>query len=855
MEANTKQQQLTFDKGITNVPSDAVCSDNALDECVGMVYENGEHRVIQKPREVMDFKVGSRLLYVHKFNDAERYICYKSSSNAVVFVIDKGLFTLEADIVTGVSLDGLNITSVGKVLVISTGNSIKYALWKNDKYDVYDRIPEPKVTFGLGVASARVGSYMSHEGSLIFDKNSGVLNIDDGEDAEEGYNNLVLGLYAENKKKAAHNGRFINPFMARYALELYDGSYMYVSNPVMIFPSVSRNSFLVHNSMIDSKKVAMVSCSNVLSCMSIVDYTDWSDIVKKIAIFVSDDVDIYDITEDPQRPVRYSIKSSGGFINTFDEYLYDCIENTLANTGNNYNQHDTSSFVYCYNVLRSKETSVVKEELENLSVFYRIGEIGITGGSYWNSSNLRPYILENLTTQEQLPEDDYFSHCQITGSVVNSYNGRLNIANIKRGFFEGFDQFMPFDNPSSALNTYDFYVTIKTDAKDVIIKHTVSTKEYQGIYFYYPDPRASHVVIMKGSTCVCDEDLTEHPSLHGAYYFRVLPNEVNKEWDHYTPKLPIHEDNGALETLPNYIVSSEVNNPFLFKAEGYVAVGNGSIIGITTITQALSQGQFGQYPIIVFSEEGIWAVSISGTGTLAAVHPMSREVCNNANSITQTDGAVFFTSKKGLMLIAGSTVKCVSEQMSGKEGAFAVSQYPATNLGGFDDFLANCFIAYDYRDSLLWIFNDGAPTCYVYSIKSGTFAKFSQFAIRNVVNNYPDYLLQDMYGKVYSLMGRYDINDDDAEYFANILTRPMKLENSLVLKSIRQVRHITDMEGTMKLRIFASNNLRQWAELTSLRGTPWKYFRFRYDFSGLKATDRFAGSIIVTQERRTDKLR
>ena len=50
---NEKQQQLTFDKGITNVPSDILCSDNALEESVGMIYDNGEHRVIQKPHTTL----------------------------------------------------------------------------------------------------------------------------------------------------------------------------------------------------------------------------------------------------------------------------------------------------------------------------------------------------------------------------------------------------------------------------------------------------------------------------------------------------------------------------------------------------------------------------------------------------------------------------------------------------------------------------------------------------------------------------------------------------------------------------------------------------------------------------------
>jgi hypothetical protein len=44
-------------------------------------------------------------------------------------------------------------------------------------------------------------------------------------------------------------------------------------------------------------------------------------------------------------------------------------------------------------------------------------------------------------------------------------------------------------------------------------------------------------------------------------------------------------------------------------------------------------------------------------------------------------------------------------------------------------------------------------------------------------------------------------------------------------------------------------------ELHSPRGIPWKYYRLEYDFSDLTATDRFDGSVIVTQVRRNNKLR
>jgi hypothetical protein len=405
-------------------------------------------------------------------------------------------------------------------------------------------------------------------------------------------------------------------------------------------------------------------------------------------------------------------------------------------------------------------------------------------------------------------------------------------------------------------------VRIVTETNEVFIRReNITTDENIGFYFYYPDSRAKHVWIRKiegqAATMILNAELEEHNGLNGAFYIdKKLPGFDG----HTTPTSPSYAEypssfnNDAVEDLPNYVITSEVNNPWVFKAEGYNKVGTGKIIGMSTITQALSQGQFGQYPLLVFSESGIWAMSVNNTGLFQPIHPMSREVCNNPDSITQTDGAVFFSSEKGLMVVVGSDVKCVSEQLSGLESDFEGE----VKMGNFRDYMKGCFIAYDYRDSLLWIFNNSRQQnqgyCYVYAIKSGTFGKYRfANAIENVVNNYPDYLLQSG-STLFSLTGRQNINLDTSTYSGLIITRPMKLENGLALKSLMQVRHILQMKGRMTLRIYVSNNLNHWAEVHSLRGTPWKYYRFRFDFSDMKATDRFAGSMVITQERRTDIL-
>ena len=861
---NEKQQQLTFGKGVTNVPSDAICSDNTLEESLGMVYDDGEHRVIQKPEEfITDSNLSAipKILYVHRVGNEERFITSFDGAGAVPSCqIQWG--TVSNLIYTNVGQfqrsDGaynfqpnVKVTSVGNTLIISDSMGMYYFLWKNDSYlSLGGKIPEPQVSFHLGSGDTQYVSevwdnrkengdwddsiWALHDFSSSDPFHSGPVIID-----QEAYNNLVIGYYRKLCDKASEQKRFTRPFMARYALELYDGEYIYISNPVVLFPSVNINGW-AH--LYQNNKVMYLLGYSALLYKSSTDYSNWKDLVRGVTIFVSQQVDVVDTTSD--QIIR-------------DATEYDVLRNGLGFMGQRFSNvtrmdaPDGQRLFYwiCY---KFNDSTTILNNLKGISNFYKLCDIGTatTSGYTDIAYKVDSNTLKNITTQQQLPYDDYYSHSLLTPGFIYSYNMRLNVADVSRSFFSGFTEFVPYQHPTdSSSRTYTIYVHIASEEGEKVVSQTVTTNYYMGIYFFYPDTRATKAQIFVGNTRYFNFTLEEHPYLNGAYYFRGLPtgNETDS-----TTSITAPTESNSPEHLVNYLIQSEVNNPFVFKAEGYHRVGMGRIIGMSSITQALSEGQFGQYPLLVFATDGIWAMSVNTQGIYTSVHPMSREVALESNPcLTQTDGAVFFASEKGLMVVVGNQVKCVSEQLSGKKVPLWFES--------FVDFLRGAVIAYDYRDSMLWMFKNPYRAALVYSIKSGTFARFdSSIPIISTVNYYPDYLIQQgTTWHVYSMLNRLDINEDDSEYTGSIVTRPLKLENALALKSITQVRHIHDMNAsaTLSFHILASNNLKDWVELSSLRGTPWKYYKFSYDFNHLKATDRFSGTVVVTEERRTNKLR
>ena len=73
----------------------------------------------------------------------------------------------------------------------------------------------------------------------------------------------------------------------------------------------------------------------------------------------------------------------------------------------------------------------------------------------------------------------------------------------------------------------------------------------------------------------------------------------------------------------------------------------------------MSEGQFGEHPLYVFSQEGIEVMSVDASGTVAYsnMYPVSHEVCRNADSVCGIDSGVLFLGTQGVMLIGGS--RCI----------------------------------------------------------------------------------------------------------------------------------------------------------------------------------------------------
>lgn len=474
--------------------------------------------------------------------------------------------------------------------------------------------------------------------------------------------------------------------------------------------------------------------------------------------------------------------------------------------------------------------------------------------------------LSTIESQKTLPLE-YFSNTDIVPQNVFTYNGRANYYNISRTIFKGYRHFFNWVCPSdSTPYLYRIYVRLKTDINEErVVMREFSTYSQIGTYFYYPDPGAYEAVIEKYRNGAKVGDLTllltEHPTLNGAYFFAGFPTENTPvRYDANTKPLEI-EVNDAPTHYTNKIYTSEVDNPFSVTVENVNTIGSGAILAVSTATKALSQGQFGQFPLYVFCSDGIYTMQVSDAGTISSVHPVSRDVCNNPAAVTQLDNSIVFTTGKGMMLLQGSDVILLSEKMDGNnldETMYNVEE-------GFEDLfvkdtapfiamLKTCTMSYDYSHALLHIFPaDGGGKHHVLSLATGEFSSYAGYDIKAAVPAYPQNVIQ-----IGDRLHTFDRLDDPATVRRGMLiTRPMSFGNPMALKVLADVRMLysrTSEETKCRIAVWVSNDLLHWFRLRSLRAGSFKWYRFAI-FTRMTDDDALVGLTALTGERRSHKLK
>ena len=856
--------------GLTASPLDYECSDGELAISMDMIPEDGSLKPVLPPKVVLGMSSDYKLLYVHEGNGYKNYIVRTSSDILALpedYVAQEGDDNRIMPLSSSVTLHQIN--AIGNTLVILTSDGMHYLLYKDSSY-VYlgDEIPELAISFGLQGEMIRTDEF-----SISFD------SISEGniwnEFTDSNKAKVTSQVLAKVNKfiadNSTHSGKFIYPFFVRYAYRLYDGTLTKHSAPVLMICSsdLAPQVFFEHitgkNSYTSASLRVVGMCHSldyaVISSSELSELKKWSDIVSSVDIFVSAPIYTYDQNGECTK-----------FVKVDDSDCYCVCKHTNQAVSQTtyplrYQRHKFSKlYAFTFNpstllyptgrlMIPEKSLETVKGNIKDCSQFYFLESIGIE-----NLSTSRTLLaieedyLQSLVTREVM-SDDYDSHDKLMPQVSFAYNQRLNVANIRKRLFSGFSAAAQFCHSDGYVNNWadvdstfmdikvgvSVFVYIKQDGKDIIVRGNGASLGYNSptLFFYYPNINAYKAVIVKTDyfSEYYEIPLEPHNFLNGAFYFGGW-EDVSKT---VSVSPAISSAAQRVVELPSKLYTSEVNNPFRFPVLGINTIGTGRILGMSSAVKALSQGQFGQFPLYAFTTDGVWALEVSNTGTFTARQPVTRDICINPESITQIDSAVLFVTDRGIMLLSGSEATCISEILDGLLPD--MTAYPSgsaiVGLSGIDtnafefvpfrDFLSGCRMFYDYTHQRIVVFNPDHAYAYAYSLKSKSWGMMSS-QMATSANAYPETAVQLHDGTIvdYTGEGEHD------RLCGFILTRPLKLDAPDILKTVYSIIQRGNFNrGDIKVVLFGSRDMTNWHYIYSstdhylrgFAGTPYKYYR------------------------------
>jgi len=882
-----KQLQL---RGISRTPSDRAVADGGCAESLNVHLEYNETAPTLKPQDISqdseiygDQTVTNPLprypiIYIHKMLGVTNYIGQipkaTTTSNYGFYAYGSSISSSHHNMGSATLVPYgetvKHITSIGNTLIIFTDKNPYYFLYKGTQYSYLgNTIPRPVVEVVSKAADA--DTYTNSlvevaEGAL----RTATVTTESGDHADRSrWNDAKVegdechtelletmdnawGAISQAVAEQRNGGHFVAPFFVRYALRLYDGTYINSSTPILC--GAGKSSDWATISLLDNLvetdeytgRYMQVKLNNIFDVRVKGSNTlsSWGDIVKSIDFFVSEPI--------------YTPSVEAAYYNMESMVMVD--------------------YSYLFPItLDGMSTAVRSTTIKNAVIskgqFYKVKSIELSNNTDMTALEGGEMKIEasvdvsgdNLYTQEQLP-DSYRDAIQyIPIADAQNFNNRLMLIGadevLSRGDvflnsqvakahstnpdYSDFEYELRFKivNPMNGSENYVMahYRNDSTTLRPAFFSgntqkfgNEYGTVNYDCIpyaWICYPDTRCTQVeltyrVSSGGSNNHVVIPMEKHPLLECSYAFlgmsNMVMNSATTGGGTTTESRTMRSDNKLL--------LSEFENPFLFPAENIVTFKD-KLIGAAATSVPLAEGQFGEYPLYAFTEGGIRVLVTTAEGTIAAENAdpnLSRHVAL-PGTITGIEQAVVFTTKKGVMLLSGRQVTEISANMNGKPytldnetkqlltgsawydllaaaDLLESTATPPVPVPTFMGFMENAKPAYDHNGARLLFFNKDKSYQYEYRLETQTWHKMlSNVTNGNILNSYPECLIS--YNRpatpndIPTVLDFSTVLDDasilydqptsgDTRYpiYGIIATRPFDLGEPDVRKSISSIR-------------------------------------------------------------------
>ena len=735
-------------KGINRSFDDGISDDGCCMELINARITNGSVEPIGAPVELTALPSNTKKVYYHQ--QAMRYLIIFQDGSVSAYSVN----TYELEQNLSVELTGVNrIEFIGNVAVFFFTTTTRYCIFKDGIYKYLGEKPDvPQV---MAEPFAKSFSVCPDTNFLIADREQGLTS----DEFYASFAYAASGMYDNCIDSANKEGHFFGSLFIVAALRMYDGSYcafgpisfIEADNDVEFkfgfggetntssrsvtlnrwLPIVSQNKTIKTGKFYDKCEAVVYAMNpNIRLVHTATSLSAWKDIITAIDIFVC--------------PVSF------------------CVKEEVKNRGGI--SYDS------YKIYRKNKTKLI-EIIEKATVFHRYAEYDLDLNLQW--------MLEDVSTDSLALQDTIsFSNMDypVGAYLTYVYNNRIHVADYRtyfpnRNLLDLRDNI--YEKEYSDEREVRFYFYIRTDeANSIILGRTHHSFSSIAPYIMYYDNRAYKVLVAwkdaeTGVWYGKEFPLTKSKTINMAYYMHFVTITDGRygsaSYDDLSTSIDLTEfpeitslpsEQNTFVMKKNIMKVSRLSNPFVFPAAQTYQPSQASIVGFCSNTQALSQGQFGQHPLYVFTRDGIYAMGVDTSGSIvySTQTPVSRDVCINEQSIRGIDSSVLFATNQGLMSISGSGVRRLSDDIDGYLPS-CFNSSPILNKVASVASLDNCVskvelkdyldislsvnVAYIYASREIIVSNSAYTYSYLYNIDSATWSKVD-YSIAYLTNRYPE---------------------------------------------------------------------------------------------------------------------
>lgn len=451
-------------------------------------------------------------------------------------------------------------------------------------------------------------------------------------------------------------------------------------------------------------------------------------------------------------------------------------------------------------LLRNIEAKTVYQSLDAHQIFFenakeynnRVHTIGTLTTTLFEGYG-RAWLPENSeqlaasTTEVSIDNQSFFARCFTPGSLTEHLipNKILSYPDYRAKYI--------YNDPMYGQERFELQEAIENN-----FAYAVNDKEYGEVYDFFSEDETIDTQI---------NNVYARKIVKYSAYFSTIAQHHNRSSDEFMDKSTYMRNNVMRVSAPN--------NPFVFPLANTYAIGTeeNEIITVNSAAIELSDTKIGEFPLYVFTKEGIWVMRLGSGDVLYDFNlPRFYDQAINPDTLAVNANLLYITSR-GLHALHSSGTSLISEALN--------DQFNVPEL----DFWKTAHLTHQPKYEEVIVYNldkDESgnakwPNAYVFSLGNQTWStrnwvsgseKLFQTPSRDIV------LIDDLF-RVFDCNEEHR-NEGDTSTI-RLVSRPIKL-GSMEFKRMETLIPRIEVDAVQPLRITieASSDLVSWVTLREI---------------------------------------